>query len=337
MLVQVAVAMIVLIAFTGFVADHGLLWVARRQAQNAADAGAHAGASAFAYDADTRAVDGPAKRAAYKLAMSNGIAAEAPSVIDPTTGDHTDITFYSEDNAKFPAECADDSCIRVDVYRNEARANPLPVWFTQLVGVTSQGVRATAIARAVPASYSECLKPWLIPDKWEDNNGNGTFEEGIDVYTKPGWTDADIGTTLTLSPGNPHLAISPSDFFQLTDGTNYPDAIVGCTLMGGIGDEVEVFPGASFGLTIHNVEELIANNDGNPVTVIVGMFDPVEFMMQDRTSGKFNLEIVNMMGFRIEGMDNKALYGTIVGAPGDLKGGYEDTSGNLLKKVMLIR
>ena len=45
-LVQVGVAIIVLIAFTAFVADYGLMWVARRQAQNAADAGALAGAGA---------------------------------------------------------------------------------------------------------------------------------------------------------------------------------------------------------------------------------------------------------------------------------------------------
>ncbi len=49
-LVQVGVAIIVLIAFTAFVADYGLMWVSRRQAQNAADAGALAGAIALGFD-----------------------------------------------------------------------------------------------------------------------------------------------------------------------------------------------------------------------------------------------------------------------------------------------
>ncbi len=39
MLVQVAIALVGLIAFSAFVIDYGVMWVARRQAQNAADAG----------------------------------------------------------------------------------------------------------------------------------------------------------------------------------------------------------------------------------------------------------------------------------------------------------
>jgi uncharacterized membrane protein len=39
-----------LTALTAFVVDYGVLWVARRQAQNAADAGALAGATALAFD-----------------------------------------------------------------------------------------------------------------------------------------------------------------------------------------------------------------------------------------------------------------------------------------------
>ena len=39
-LIYVALVILVLMAFTTFVSDYGLLWVSRRQAQNAADAGA---------------------------------------------------------------------------------------------------------------------------------------------------------------------------------------------------------------------------------------------------------------------------------------------------------
>ena len=89
MLVQVAVAMIVLIGFTAFVADYGLMWVSRRQAQNAADAGALAGAVALAYDdfAD-RTATGPAKQSARNIAVGNAVAAEAPKVdiIETETG-----------------------------------------------------------------------------------------------------------------------------------------------------------------------------------------------------------------------------------------------------------
>src|SRR5213592_3728908 len=49
-LIQVAISILALTAFTTFVVDYGVLWVARGQAQNAADAGALAGATARAFD-----------------------------------------------------------------------------------------------------------------------------------------------------------------------------------------------------------------------------------------------------------------------------------------------
>ena len=44
--VQVGISILVLMAFNVFVLDYGVMWVSRRQAQNAADAGALAGAVA---------------------------------------------------------------------------------------------------------------------------------------------------------------------------------------------------------------------------------------------------------------------------------------------------
>src|SRR5437762_9212926 len=52
-LIQVAISIMALTAFTAFVVDYGVQWVARGQAQNAADAGALAGAVALAYDETT--------------------------------------------------------------------------------------------------------------------------------------------------------------------------------------------------------------------------------------------------------------------------------------------
>ena len=49
-IVQAAVAMLMLLGFSAFVVDYGVLWLSRQQAQDAADAGATAGAIARAYD-----------------------------------------------------------------------------------------------------------------------------------------------------------------------------------------------------------------------------------------------------------------------------------------------
>ena len=42
-IVHVAIALVGLMAFSAFVIDYGVMWAARRQAQNSADAGAHGG------------------------------------------------------------------------------------------------------------------------------------------------------------------------------------------------------------------------------------------------------------------------------------------------------
>ena len=49
-LIHVALGVLALTAFLTIVADFGLMWTARRQAQNSADAGAIAGATGLGYD-----------------------------------------------------------------------------------------------------------------------------------------------------------------------------------------------------------------------------------------------------------------------------------------------
>ena len=52
-MIHVAFALLALLAFSAFVVDMGVMWVSRRQAQNAADAGALAGAVALMRDSGT--------------------------------------------------------------------------------------------------------------------------------------------------------------------------------------------------------------------------------------------------------------------------------------------
>ncbi|HXT72027.1 MAG TPA: pilus assembly protein TadG-related protein [Vicinamibacterales bacterium] len=157
-LVHVALALLALMAFSTFVIDYGVLWTARRQAQNAADAAALAGAVALAFDNPSDfSNSGPAKTSAYQVVMSHPVWGQQP-VVNITT----DITF--------PA-CPDDAssnCIRVDVYRDASHGNPLPTIFGQLVGLGQQGVRAMAIAKVAVANSTDCLKPWAVVDKWEE-------------------------------------------------------------------------------------------------------------------------------------------------------------------------
>jgi len=246
-LVHVAIGMIVLIGFNAFVVDWGVLLVGRREAQNAADAGALAGAIAMAFDPNgwtNRTTTGPARAAAAQTALANAVWKEAPDV---NVG--TDVYFTDTPADMCPPGAGGlTPCIRVDVYRNQTHGNPLPAIFGRAVGLSTQGVRATATARVAIADSSDCMKPWAIPDKWLDNHDvtppvenppqwtpDDTFETQTrqgnswvplanpDVYVPPsatspgtGFTVAnDLGLRLTLKESTPQDAIAPGWFFPI--------------------------------------------------------------------------------------------------------------------------
>jgi Flp pilus assembly protein TadG len=298
-LVQVAILALVLIGFTAFVVDYGVMWVGRRQAQNAADAGALAGAVAMAFDANgwtNRTPTGPARAGAHQMALDNLVWGQSPNVnID------TDVYFTNT-----PADmCPLDGngltpCIRVDVYRNQARGNPLPVFFGAAVGLASQGVLATATARVAVADSSDCLKPWAIPDKWLDvydvnpvidvntwtaddafelNDAGGNPLATPDVYTPAspsspgtGFTlVADLGSQVVLKQGGPATSLSPGVFEPVRIPSTYcplPQggdcdryAIENCAgLPISIGDVLQSENGNMIGPTNQGVSALIAQD-----------------------------------------------------------------------------
>jgi Flp pilus assembly protein TadG len=159
-LVHVAIATVGLLALSAVTVDFGVKWIARAQAQNAADAGALAGAIALSFDDPNDLTDaGMAKQSALRYALANPVWGQAPAV-----NVSTDITF--------PA-CPDgtsDQCVQVDVFRNQQRGNALPTLFAQFVGVMDQGVRATATAQVRTGNSTDCLRPWAIVDRWDEFN-----------------------------------------------------------------------------------------------------------------------------------------------------------------------
>jgi putative Flp pilus-assembly TadE/G-like protein len=253
-LVHVAVALLMLIAISAFAIDFGLFWLSRAEAQNAADSGAMAGAVALAFDNATDKTDsGPAKQSALITVLKNFVWGEAPAV-DVAT----DITFP-------PCPDGSPSCVRVDVYRDGAHGNPLPMFAGGLVGLSSQGIRATATAEALAGNATDCLKPWALIDRWQEfwpapgpwtvdstfdkYKNNGELDPKVttpDVYTPPTTTStgsgfapldssgnytADYGLQLTLKTGAANLFNAGS--FQALDlncpgGACYEDAIKSC-------------------------------------------------------------------------------------------------------------
>jgi hypothetical protein len=238
-IIHVAIALLALLAFTTFVVDQGMLFVARGQAQTAADAGALAGANALLLDP----VDSTgAEQAARHFANVNGIwgqATDQAHIVVPTP----------------PIACPDGiaACVRVDVMRgqpdraNQPHANTFPMFFGYMAGLTDQGTRATATAQVGRGNAVQCIKPWIVVDKWQDNSvGQGvdpnawdqadSFDPGVDTYTQAlGFTASgtpnNIGTQLMMKGDQNEWSAGWSQRIELGGGngaSTYMDEIVGC-------------------------------------------------------------------------------------------------------------
>src|SRR5688572_16374986 len=131
-LVHVAIALVSLMGIAAYAVDRGIVWMSRGQAQNAADAGALAGATARGFDefSDPPPVNGIAESSARYLAGWHNVWG-TPGVVGVSWGCPFGVVGL---------------CTRVDVYRDNDNGNPLPVVFANVLGIGSQNVRATATA-----------------------------------------------------------------------------------------------------------------------------------------------------------------------------------------------
>ena len=283
------------LGFMGFLAasmlaiDVGMLMTARNQAQNAADAGALAGATSLAFDSwDDRSATGPAVVHAIAASEANKVIGVTPSVI-PT-------------DVEFPlAPDGQPSRVKVTVYRNTARGNAVSTLIAKYFGIATADISATATAEASPANAMTCVKPFTIPDKWLEKNptvkvfdpgdtferwvkqqGNVVLASPADVY-EPAYVDntppnrnpnysgynmeANRGVKLVLRAGTGNN-IQPSFYFSLsmtddTGGQDYRWNIANCNhSIYHWGDPLVQEPGAMEGPTIQGILELIARDPG---------------------------------------------------------------------------
>jgi Flp pilus assembly protein TadG len=256
--------------------DVGMLMTARNQAQNSADAGALGGAAALFYeDFDDRTATGPAVTSALDSARQNQVMSGQVSV------EPADVEFPND-----PA--GQPNRVKVTVYRNAARGNPLSTMIARYFSTPTVGVAAVATAEVSPANAMTCVKPFTIPDKWvegqdpEWNSLTSTYEAyekkgtplpNPDVYVaadaQSGYTGYnavnDRGTPLMIRAGTGHN-VSPSMYFSITIGgitgaNEYEENICGCnSTMFHWGDLMMQEPGNMMGPTVSGAECLIAKD-----------------------------------------------------------------------------
>jgi Flp pilus assembly protein TadG len=176
--VQVGISIFVMMAFNVFVLDYGMMWVGRRQAQNAADAGALAAGTALAYDDFTSppSSTGVAAQSAQQVVAQNLVWQQAgtPEVLFTCPPGVTG------------------NCAQVNVYRNgQNGSTSLPTLFGPIFGINDQGVRATATAIVATGNATNCLRPIAFPDDWLDQRTPSNQFDSVDETT---------GLPLTVNP-----------------------------------------------------------------------------------------------------------------------------------------
>ena len=209
--VFIGMGMMAFLSATLLAIDVGMLMTSRSQAQNSADAGALAGATALVFNSYTdRTTGGPVVTGARNAAQANKVMATSVSVLP------SDVTFPPNPGTGMFNR------VKVDVFRTTARGNPVSTLMAKVFGINTADIGATATAEASPANAMACVKPFTIPDKWTEKQTpgwdmNDTFEiydqhgnplPNKDIYVpagQPGYTGysmiADKGQLLMIRAG----------------------------------------------------------------------------------------------------------------------------------------
>jgi hypothetical protein len=326
--------------------DVGMLMTARNQAQNSADAGALAGATALLFDDyNDRSPSGPAVTSAIDAATGNSVMAKNVSVLP------ADVTFPLD-----PA--GEPNRVKVTVRRTTSRGNPVSTLVARYFGTTETDIGATATAEVSQANAMTCVKPFTIPDKWREAqtppwDGNDTYDAfdnkgrplaNPDVYipaTQPGYTgynqEASRGERLVIraATGN---NITVSFYYSLamgkpvvTGGDEYRWNIGNCNkTIYHWGDPLTQEPGAMEGPTIQGANDLIAKDPGaywdtatnkvkgssyngqSPRVFPIPLYDPIVYDSGKRNGRTADLVTANWIGFFLESTQGNGIWGRII-------------------------
>lgn len=346
-------------AATTLAIDVGMLMTARTQAQTSADAGALAGAIALAYNSSTNlSASGPAVQGAVNASLGNQVMGQDVSVSP------ADVTFLPD-----PVTGAT-TRVRVQVFRNTARGNPVSTMIGQIFGVNTADVDATAIAEAVPANASNCVRPFAIPDKWTEkqtptwdptDSFNAAFLPPTfspDIYksvTDAGYTGykkTNVGLQLTLMPSAGNVQASQYYALNVPGGGSYQDNLQSCSgTKVQIGDTIAAQP-LNNAQTFSGLNALIAQDPGaywdasssrvvssmnpSPRIVTVPVYDPALYD-QGLLAGNPQIRVGDLIGFFIQSVAaNGAINGRIVPTSGLVQGAAPVTTQAFPRTVRLV-
>ena len=352
-IVFVGLAFMSFMAATTLAIDVGMFMTARSQAQNAADSGALAGATALVFNSYTdRSPSGPAVQSAINSARTNNVMGSAPAVAP------ADVTFPNDLNGQ-------PNRVRVNVWRNSAHANAVPTLIGPIFGVPTVNINAIAVGEASPANAETCVKPFTIPDRWREvqtppwtpdstfdmYDNKGKLLPNPDVYIGPsdpanytGYNATrDAGLELRLKADNKtKLTASfynPWDLPGSVGASDYRNNIATCnTAHFGYGVNMPPENGNMVGPTAQGTNDLVAQDPNaywnqscncvkgsafgvSPRIAVIPVYDPVAYSNGQQHGKNITLTVTNYIGVFIEDMKGNEVYGRITPVLGIYDGG----------------
>lgn len=182
--------------------DLGMVYVAKGEAQRAADAAALAGSVALITEPGK--LD-HARQVAVSTAAKNRVRGDS-------------VRLLAEDVA------VTDTGLTARVRRLGSRGDALRTTFAAALGIRTVDLAAEARAGVFPAGAATCFKPFIVPDLWHDANGNGRYDAGETYggnvtgygtdFRKDGYP-RDLGRPISLYPGSTGLSLAPSWYFLM--------------------------------------------------------------------------------------------------------------------------
>jgi hypothetical protein len=217
-MVLVAVAMVAIIAMAALSIDIVTLYLAREEAQRAADAGALAAARVISVSGITGAADPDTDAISWTAICGSGtsvasLTAKAVAEENSVSGIAPTVTVtYSAGTGSTSADCTSvpgdaqfgvNPLVTVQVTRNN-----LPTLFSRIWSRATNTVSASATAEAFNPSNSgsfapggdavpvtpHCVKPWIIPNKDPANGGANFINATTGRIQSPGIRSGGGGT-----------------------------------------------------------------------------------------------------------------------------------------------
>jgi len=320
-LLWVAISMVMLLSFCMIAIDGSILMTTKTQLQNAADAGALAAASGLALALPNADKETNAKLRARQIVLANFAVEDSLQPVRITDDDVTVFDDYTK--------------VRVKTYRTVDHGDPLHTYFMRIFDQAAPNLTdiwAQATAEVFKVCDTQCVKPWAIPDRFQDLDNSGDWSTGdfydplITGYLPPG----DVGTELTIHFGQPP-GVVPGQYYSidlpplggeqapLTGGSYYREWIAHCAPWTvGPGDSVQLEPGRMSGPTAQGIQDLIdldPNAHWDPVTktvvgsdfgkspriALVPFYDPA----YPPVSGRNYVKVTKVGAFFMDAVDNQ--------------------------------